>query len=95
MDTLYYDFYTDGEIEWTEFYYENEERSFETVFFLAAVDQLVWQNMDDEVTDSIVVLGNHPTLNKVYIANIKTELFNEFQVNAEKLISCLQIEGGM
>ena len=32
---------------------------------------------------------------KVYIANIKTELFNEFQVNAEKLISCLQIEGGM
>ena len=95
MDTLYYDFYTDGEIEWTEFYYENEERSFETVFSLAAVDQLVWQNMDDEVTDSIVVLGNHPTLNKVYIANIKTELFNEFQVNAEKLISCLQIEGGM
>ncbi|MBP3624403.1 MAG: hypothetical protein J6J05_01035 [Peptococcaceae bacterium] len=95
MDTLYYDFYTDGEIEWTEFYYENEERSFETVFSLAAVDQLVWQNMDDEVTDSIVVLGNHPTLNKVYIANIKTELFNEFQVDAEKLISCLQIEGGM
>ena len=24
MDALYYDFYTDGEIEWTEFYYEND-----------------------------------------------------------------------
>ena len=32
--------------------------------------------MADNVTDSIVVLGNHPTLNKVYIANIKT---NEFK----------------
>ena len=53
------------------------------------------QAMADNVTDSIVVLGNHPTLNKVYIANIKTNEFNEFQVNAEKLISCLQIEGGV
>ena len=95
MDALYYDFYTDGEIEWTEFYYENEERSFETIFSIAAVDQLIWQAMADNVTDSIVVLGNHPTLNKVYIANIKTNEFNEFQVNAEKLISCLQIEGGV
>ena len=95
MDAMYYDFYTDSEIDWVEFYYENEERSFETIFALAAVDQLVWQNMAKEAADSIVVLGNHPTLNKVYIANIKTTEFNEFQVNAEKLISCLQIEGGV
>ena len=95
MDTMYYDFYTDGEIDWTEFYYENEERSFETIFSLAAVEQLKWQEMSDEVKDSIVVLGNHPTLNKVYIAKIKTESFNGFQVNADKLISCLQIEGSV
>ena len=95
MDTMYYDFYTDGEIDWIEFYYENEERSFETIFSLAAIDQLAWQSMSDDITDSIVVLGNHPTLNKVYVANIKTKVFNEFHVNAEKLISCLQIEGGV
>ena len=95
MDTMYYDFYTDGEIDWIEFYYENDERSFETIFSLAAVDQLVWQAMEEDVAESIIVLGNHPTLNKVYIANIKTESFNEFQVDAEKLNSCLQIEGGV
>lgn len=94
IDSMYYDFYTDGEIAWTEFYYENEERSFETIFALAAVDRLVWQTMADNAPDSMIVLGNHPTLNKVYVANIKTDAFNGFQVDAETLISCLQIEGG-
>lgn len=94
MDILYYDFYTENEIIWTEFYYENEEHSFETVFALAAVDQLVWERLDSSKKESLVVLGNHPTLNKVYVANIETEVFNNFEVDAGKLISCLQIEGG-
>lgn len=94
MDTLYYDFYTENEIEWTEFYYENEEHSFETVFALAAVDRLVWENYSGTAADTVVVLGNNPSLNKVYIANIKVEEFNGFQIDAGTLISCLQIEGG-
>lgn len=94
MDTLYYDFYTENEIAWTEFYYENEERSFETVFALAAVDRLIWDEISDDVADTVVVLGNNPALNKVYIADIKVTSFNGFEIDAGKLISCLQIEGG-
>lgn len=94
MDVLYYDFYTENEIAWTEFYIVNEERSLEAVFALAAVDQLIWDAIADDAADSIVVLGNNPTLNKVYIANIFAEEFSGFSVDAETLISCLQIEGG-
>ena len=94
MDVLYYDFYTERDIAWTEFYYENKERSFETVFALAAVDQLVWNEVADDMADTIVVLGNHPTLNKVYIADIKQELFNGFVVDASRLNANLHIEGG-
>lgn len=94
LDKIYYDFYTDGEIEWTEFYYENEEDSLEPIFSLASIDQLTWQAMSKSAEDSIIVLGNNPTLNKVYIANIKTDVFHGFQVDADTLISCLQIEGG-
>ncbi len=94
MDTLYYDFYTEDEISWTEFYYITENRSIETAFALAAVDQLIWDAVARDVADTVVVLGNNPTLKKVYIANIYHEEFNGFMVNAEKLSSCLQIEGG-
>ncbi len=94
MDSLYYDFYIENEISWTEFYYVTEDRSIETVFALAAVDQLVWEGIARDVADTVVVLGNNPALKKVYIANIYTDEFNGFSVNAEKLSSCLQIEGG-
>ncbi len=94
MDLLYYDFYTEHEIDWTEFYYETEDRSFETAFALAAVDRLVWEQMADTAEETIVVLGNNPTLNKVYLANIKTDTFNGFALDAGRLISCLHIEGG-
>lgn len=93
-DTLYYDFYTENEIDWTEFYYENEEHNLETVFAIAAVDQLVWESYKDIAEDTVVMLGNHPTLNKVYIADIKVNEFNGFQMDASTLVSCLQIEGG-
>lgn len=93
-DTLYYDFYTENEIDWTEFYYENEDQRFETAFALAAVDRLVWEQYADSAENTIVVLGNHPTLNKVYLANIKVKEFRGFQVDASMLVSCLQIEGG-
>ncbi len=94
MDSLYYDFYTEGEIDWIEFYYENEERSFDTAFALAAVDRFVWERMADDAEETIVVLGNNPVLNKVYLANIKTEAFNGFELDTGRLISCLHIEGG-
>lgn len=93
-DTLYYDFYTESEIDWVEFYYENEEQQLETVFMLAAVDRLVWDKYSVNAENTVVVLGNHPTLNKVYIADIKVKEFNGFQMDASTLVSCLQIEGG-
>ncbi len=92
MDALYYDFRLENDISWVDFYYENEELEFETVFSLAAIDQLIWQEM--EQSDSMVVLGNNPNKNKIYIANIQNEEFNGFAVEASRLISCLQIEGG-
>ena len=95
MDSLYYDFYSEREIDWVEFYYENEEHRFETVFALAAVDQLVWSEIADQMEESVVVLGNNPSKNKVYIANIETDIFNGFWVDVGTLISCLQIEGGV
>lgn len=92
MDSLYYDFRSEDAISWVDFYYENEAMEFETVFSLAAIDQLVWNGM--EPSDTMVVLGNNPTKNKIYVADIKTKAFNGFQVDASRLISCLQIEGG-
>ena len=92
MDSLYYDFRTQDTIVWTDFYAENNNMEFETVFSIAAIDQLVWDNM--EHGENMVVLGNNPTKNKIYVAEIRKEEFNGFQVNASRLISCLQIEGG-
>ena len=92
MDSLYYDFRSENDISWIDFYYENEDLEFETVFSLATIDQLVWQDM--EQADSLVVLGNHPNKNKVYVADIQKQEFNGFEVTASRLISCLQIEGG-
>ena len=92
MDWLYYDFRTQDTIIWTDFYSENGNMEFETVFSFAAIDQLVWDNM--EQTDDMVVLGNNPTKNKIYVAEIRKEEFNGFRVNAGRLNACLQIEGG-
>ena len=47
-----------------------------------------------EQTDDMVVLGNNPTKNKIYVAEIRKEEFNGFRVNAGRLNACLQIEGG-
>lgn len=94
LDTVYYDFDTKNEIAWTEFYYENENGHLETVFAFAAVDRLIWDGIADDMEDTVVVLGNHPTMNKVYIADIKTDAFNGFSIDAGKLSSCLQIERG-
>ncbi len=93
MDMLYYDFCRDeNAVNWVDFYYENAEQKYEDVFSFAAIDQLVWENMED--VDSIIVLGNNPTNNKVYVAEIYTGEFNGFKVDASRLISCLKIEGG-
>ena len=95
MNYLYYDFYTENDIAWTEFYcYEEEKRSFETAFAIAAVDQLTWNNISDSVADTVVVLGNNPTLNKVYIADLQMQEINGEELNTGRLISCLRIEGG-
>ena len=67
MDMLYYDFRRDEHaVNWVDFYYENAEQQYEDVFSFAAIDQLVWENRED--VDSIIVLGNNPTNNKVYVA---------------------------
>ncbi len=92
MDSLYYDFRSQDTIVWTDFYSENNNMEFETIFSFAAIDQLVWDNM--EKNDNMVVLGNNPTKNKIYVAEIRKEEFNGFRVDASRLISCLQIEGG-
>lgn len=92
MDSLYYDFRSQDSIVWADFYAENDSMEFETVFSIAAIDQLVWDNM--EQAENMVVLGNNPTKNKIYVAEIREEEFNGFQVDAGRLISCLQIEGG-
>ncbi len=92
MDSLYYDFRSQDTIVWVDFYAENERMEFETIFSFTAIDQLVWDSM--EHGDNMVVLGNNPTKNKIYIAEIQQEEFNGFQVDASRLISCLQIEGG-
>ena len=92
MDSLYYDFRSQDTIVWADFYAENDNMEFETVFSIAAIDQLVWDNMEN--TDTMVVLGNNPTKNKIYVAEIQKEEFSGFQVDASRLRSCLQIEGG-
>ena len=92
MDSLYYDFRSQDTIVWADFYSENDNMEFETVFSFAAIDQLVWDSM--EKTDNMKILGNNPTKNKVYVAEIRKEEFNGFQVNDSRLNACLQIEGG-
>lgn len=92
MDSLYYDFRSQDTIVWADFYAENDNMEFETVFSIAAIDQIVWDNM--EQTGNMVVLGNNPTKNKIYVAEIRKGEFNGFRVDASRLISCLQIEGG-
>ncbi len=92
MDSLYYDFRSQDTIVWADFYAENNVMEFETIFSFAAIDQLVWDNMENK--ENMVVLGNNPTKNKIYVAEIQQEEFNGFQVDASRLISCLQIEGG-
>lgn len=92
IDSLYYDFRSQDAIEWVDFYYENSDMEFETVFSISAIDRLVWDNM--EHTDKMAVLGNNPALNKIYVAEIQLEKFNGYSVDMNRLISCLQIEGG-
>ena len=92
MDYLYYDFRSEDTISWVDFYHETESRGFEAIFSIAAIDQLAWDGM--EMTDSMVVLGNNPTKNKIYIADINKQQFNGFEVDTSKLIACLQVEGG-
>lgn len=92
MDSLYYDFRSQDSIIWTDFYAENNNMEFETVFSFAAIDQLVWDNM--EHTGNMKVLGNNPTKNKIYVAEIRKEEFNGFRVDTSRLNACLQIEGG-
>lgn len=92
MDSLYYDFRTEGTLSWVDFYYETGTFAFETVFSIAAVDQLTWDTM--KLKEDMVMLGNNPINNKIYIADVQNQQFNGFQVDASRLISCLQIEGG-
>ena len=92
MDSLYYDFRSQDTIVWADFYAENDNMEFETVFSIAAIDQIVWDNMEQK--GNMVVLGNNPTKNKIYVAEIRKGEFNGFRVDASRLISCLQIEGG-
>lgn len=91
IDYLYYDFRNEDAVSWIDFYSDNEAMEFETVFSLASVDQLVWDTMD---RNDLVVLGNNPAKNKIYIAKINRQEFHGFPVDASQLISCLQVEGG-
>lgn len=92
VDSLYYDFRSQDTVVWADFYTQNDSMEFETVFSIAAIDQLIWDQM--EHTDTMVILGNHPTKNKIYVAEIQKKEFNGFKVDASRLISCLQVEGG-
>lgn len=92
LDSLYYNFRSEDAISWIDFYYEDESLEFAPVFSLAAIDQLVWKSM--EAPESVVVLGNHPTKNKIYVADLHCSTFHGFAVTASKLTACLQIEGG-
>ncbi len=99
LDVLYYEFRTGEHVSWVDFYSETEEQTFTRAFSFAAIDQLVWEEMDP--AETTVVLGNNPEKNKIYVAdipNVPADTENEtsqgFQVDASRLISCLQIEGG-
>lgn len=92
LDSLYYDFRSQDTIVWVDFYTQDEDMDFKTVFSIAAIDRLVWENMEN--TDGMLVLGNHPMKNKIYVAEIHKKDFNGFPVDASRLIACLQIEGG-
>ena len=61
-------------------------------FLLLLFDQLTWDTM--KLKEDMVMLGNNPINNKIYIADVQNQQFNGFQVDASRLISCLQIEGG-
>ena len=91
MDSLYYEFREEESVSWVDFYYENDQMEFETVFSFAAMDQYIWETQKQ---DDFLVLGNNPGKNKIYVAELHRESFNGFSVDASRLISCLQIEGG-
>lgn len=92
MDTLYYNFRSEEAVSWVDFYCETEAMEFATVFSIAAIDKLAWDTMEQR--DTMVVLGNNPAKNKIYIADIQLQQFSGFTVDASKLIACLQVEGG-
>lgn len=92
VESVYYKFRTEDNIKWIDFYYENENLSFERVFSIAAIDQLSWDKMKKSA--DMTVLGNHPSKNKVYVAEILKDEFNDYEISESLLISCLHIEGG-
>ena len=92
VDSIYYKFRTEDNIKWIDFYYENESLHFERVFSIAAIDQLTWDKM--QKSSAMTILGNHPSKNKVYVAEILKSQFNNYAISESLLISCLHIEGG-
>lgn len=92
IEPLYYNFYNDGNVSWTEFFTVNEQGEQQEVFAFAAVDQLLWENVLDQ--EKLFILGNSPGRNKVYIAKIMEDKSDQIAVDRGKLISCLNIDGG-
>lgn len=95
LDAMEYGFRSDGSISWIDFYGSNEELEGEgarLLFSIAALDQLQWKEKEDQ--DKYIVLGNNPGKKKIYIAEIRSEQFGAYMIDASRLISCLKIDGG-
>ena len=92
LEQLYYRFNLVDNIIWTEFYLINQAGKAEEVFAIAALDQLSWEKEIEKET--VIILGNSPSKNKVFLAKINEELAENLNIDSGKLISCLKIDGG-
>ncbi|MBR6756077.1 MAG: hypothetical protein IKM15_03920 [Peptococcaceae bacterium] len=92
LEQLYYRFNLIDNIIWTEFYLFDDDGKQQEVFAIAAVDQLSWEKEVEQ--DQVIILGNSPSKNKIYLAKINSQQAEILNIDQSKLISCLKIDGG-
>lgn len=94
LEHIHYSFHLEGGIEWIDFYLENDDFSVSELFSIATMNQYSWQQNESLKEENVIVLGNNPTSNKVYLAKISNNLPTNMEITASQLISCLRIDGG-
>lgn len=94
LEGIRYAFRTESGMEWVDFSVENEDFSVTMLFSLLVMDQYSWQQNESLKSANMVVLGNNPVSDKVYLALLQDNLPIEMDITEGRLISCLRINGG-